>query len=197
MVRQVVEFPDQDVVYKEQLKKIGIDATIGLEAAGPSRLGYLSRHLLKLLALAARMNPRLRTTTIDFHRWREHRRVVKSTNQDYRKSGERLRFRHDSRSAVRTKAAVHGFAGVALIFIRLEFALNTNACTREGHHRLESRTSVALTVTAMAESTECRLAAKGVTDAPTQASSSYIGHQSLPKTEFSFSRLWPTRAPGN
>ena len=30
MVRQVVEFPDQAVVYKEQLKKIGIDATIGL-----------------------------------------------------------------------------------------------------------------------------------------------------------------------
>jgi ABC-type transport system substrate-binding protein len=31
MVRQVVEFPDQAVVYKEQLKKIGIDATIKLE----------------------------------------------------------------------------------------------------------------------------------------------------------------------
>jgi len=30
MVRQVVEFPDQAVVYKEQLKKIGIEATIKL-----------------------------------------------------------------------------------------------------------------------------------------------------------------------
>src|SRR5262249_60317169 len=30
MVRQVVEFPDQAVIYKEQLKKIGIEATIKL-----------------------------------------------------------------------------------------------------------------------------------------------------------------------
>jgi peptide/nickel transport system substrate-binding protein len=30
MVRQVVEFPDQAVLYKEQLKKIGIEATIQL-----------------------------------------------------------------------------------------------------------------------------------------------------------------------
>ncbi len=41
MVRQVVEFPDQAVVYKEQLKKIGIDITIKLEESATGFTRYL------------------------------------------------------------------------------------------------------------------------------------------------------------
>jgi hypothetical protein len=78
--------------------------------------------------------------------------------------------------------AQNGFARVALILIRLQFALHADVCTREDHHRLESRTCVALTVAAMADSAEYRLAAKGVTDAPAQASSGYIRHPTLPLT---------------
>ena len=41
MVRQVVEFPDQAVVYKEQLKKLGIEATIKLEESSTGFARYL------------------------------------------------------------------------------------------------------------------------------------------------------------
>jgi peptide/nickel transport system substrate-binding protein len=41
MVRQVVEFPDQAVVYKEQLKKIGIDVNIKLEESATGFQRYL------------------------------------------------------------------------------------------------------------------------------------------------------------
>ncbi len=41
MVRQVVEFPDHAVVYKEQLKKIGIDITIKLEESATGFTRYL------------------------------------------------------------------------------------------------------------------------------------------------------------
>jgi len=42
MVRQVVEFPDQAVVYKEQLKKIGIEATLKLVDSATGFQRYLS-----------------------------------------------------------------------------------------------------------------------------------------------------------
>src|SRR6266851_1007208 len=42
MIRQVVEFPDQAVVYKEQLKKIGIEATLKLEDSATGFQRYLS-----------------------------------------------------------------------------------------------------------------------------------------------------------
>ncbi len=41
LVRQVVEFPDQAVVYKEQLKKIGLDLTIKLEESATGFARYL------------------------------------------------------------------------------------------------------------------------------------------------------------
>jgi peptide/nickel transport system substrate-binding protein len=41
MVRQVVEFPDQAVMEKEDLKKIGINATIGLQDSGTGFKRYL------------------------------------------------------------------------------------------------------------------------------------------------------------
>src|SRR5215467_2485889 len=41
MVRQVVEFPDQAVVYKEQLKKIGIELTLKLEESATGFQRYL------------------------------------------------------------------------------------------------------------------------------------------------------------
>ena len=41
MVRQVVEFPDQAVIYKEQLKKIGIEATLKLEDSATGFQRYL------------------------------------------------------------------------------------------------------------------------------------------------------------
>jgi peptide/nickel transport system substrate-binding protein len=43
MVRQVVEFPDQAPVYKEQLKKIGIDLTLKLEDSATGFQRYLAR----------------------------------------------------------------------------------------------------------------------------------------------------------
>ena len=43
MVRQVVEFPDQAVVYKEQLKKIGIDLTIKLVESATGFQRYQGR----------------------------------------------------------------------------------------------------------------------------------------------------------
>jgi len=42
MIRQVVEFPDQAVVYKEQLKKIGIEATLKLVDSATGFQRYLS-----------------------------------------------------------------------------------------------------------------------------------------------------------
>jgi peptide/nickel transport system substrate-binding protein len=41
MIRQVVEFPDHAVVYKEQLKKIGIEATLKLEDSATGFQRYL------------------------------------------------------------------------------------------------------------------------------------------------------------
>ena len=41
MVRQVVEFPDQAVIYKEQLKKIGIELTLKLEESATGFQRYL------------------------------------------------------------------------------------------------------------------------------------------------------------